>query len=221
MKREEMIRVVEEHKLIAIMRGVEKDRAVLTAEAMYRGGIRCLEVTFNQKSDTRITDTKEIISGLKQRFGGRMLIGAGTVMSVDEVQAAYESGAEFILAPNVDTSVLKEAERLLLASVPGALTPSEIVLAYAHGAALVKLFPAGNMGLSYCKAIFAPVNHIPMLAVGGIGLHNLTDYLRAGFTGAGLGSCLTDARLIREERYEELEELAGRFVEKVREAGEG
>lgn len=219
MKREEMIRVVEEHKLIAIMRGVDKEQAVPAAEAMYRGGIRCLEVTFNQKSDTRIADTKEIIFELKRSFGSRMRIGAGTVMSAAEVQAAYESGAEFILAPNVDPSVLEEAERLGLASVPGALTPSEIVLAYDRGAAIVKLFPAGNMGLSYCKAIFAPVNHIPMLAVGGIGLHNLTDYLRAGFIGAGLGSCLTDARLIREERYEELEKLAGQFVEKVREAG--
>ncbi len=219
MKREEMICAVEEHKLIAIMRGVEKERAVPAAQAMYRGGIRCLEVTFNQKSDTRIADTKEIISELKRSFGSRMRIGAGTVMSAAEVQAAYESGAEFILAPNVDISVLEEADRLGLSSVPGALTPSEIVLAYDRGAALVKLFPAGNMGLSYCQAIFAPVNHIPMLAVGGIGLHNLTDYLRAGFTGAGLGSCLTDARLIREERYEELEKLAGQFVEKAREAG--
>lgn len=214
-----MIRVVEEHKLIAIMRGVEKERAVSAAEAMYRGGIRCLEVTFNQKSDTGTADTKEIISELKRSFGDQMRIGAGTVMSAGEVQAAYESGAEFILAPNVDISVLEEAERLGLASVPGALTPSEIVLAYDCGAALVKLFPAGNMGLSYCKAVFAPINHIPMLAVGGIGLHNLTDYLRAGFIGAGLGSCLTDARLIREERYEELEKLAGQFVEKAREAG--
>lgn len=219
MKREEMIRVVEEHKLIAIMRGVEKERAVSAAEAMFRGGIRCLEVTFNQKSDTRIADTKEIISELKRSFGGRMRIGAGTVMSAGEVQAAYESGAEFILAPNVDTTVLAEAGRLGLASVPGALTPSEIALAYEHGAALVKLFPAGDMGLSYCKAVFAPLNHIPMLAVGGIGLHNLTDFMRAGFTGAGLGSCLTDARLIREERYEELEKLAAQFVDKAREAG--
>ena len=219
MKREEMVRVVEEERLIAIMRGVEKGRATAAAEAMYRGGIRCLEVTFNQPSDTRISDTKEIISGLKLKFGSRLLIGAGTVMSVGEVQAAYESGASFILAPNVDPAVLSEAKRLGLASIPGALTPTEIVWAYAQEAALVKLFPAGCMGLSYYKAISAPLNHIPLLAVGGIGQDNLADYLEAGFTGAGVGSSLVDGRMIREERFDELEELARQFVDRAKKAG--
>ena len=210
MKREEMVRVVEEERLIAIMRGVEKGRATAAAEAMYRGGIRCLEVTFNQQSDTRISDTKEIISGLKLKFGSRLLIGAGTVMSVGEVQAAYESGA---------SCVLSEAKRLGLASIPGALTPTEIVWAYAQEAALVKLFPAGCMGLSYYKAISAPLNHIPLLAVGGIGQDNLADYLEAGFTGAGVGSSLVDGRMIREERFDELEELARQFVDRAKKAG--
>lgn len=219
MKSEEMVQSVIDHKIIAIMRGVEKSQTALVAEALFRGGIRCVEVTFNQRSATKLSDTRGIISDLNQRFGGRMLIGAGTVMSVEEVQAAYEGGASFILAPNVNRSVIEEAGRRQMASIPGAVTPSEIADAYTYGASLVKLFPAGDMGLSYCKSIMSPINHVPMIAVGGIDIDNLSDYLQIGFNGAGISSSLVDKDMIREEQYEKLEMLAKQFVKKAQEAG--
>lgn len=219
MRREEMIQAVMDHKLIAIMRGVEKGQAALVAEALFRGGIRCLEVTFNQRHGLHCSHTREIISDLNQRFGSRMHIGAGTVMSVEQVQAAYEGGASFILAPNVNRSVIEEAGRLQMASIPGALTPSEIADAYAYGASLVKLFPAGDMGISYCKSVMSPINHIPMIAVGGIDKENLSEYLQIGFTGVGISSGLIDKGMISKERYEELEILAKQFVKIAGEAG--
>ena len=133
-------------------------------------------------------------------------------MSVEEVHAAKEAGASFTLAPNVDESVIRETVACGLESIPGAMTPSEIADAYRYGASVVKLFPAGNLGLSYCKAVMAPINHIPMIAVGGVDDKNLPDFLKAGFIGLGIGSSLTNKKMIEEGRYDELKALAETYV---------
>ena len=165
--------LIREHKIIAILRGVPSDKVVDVAKALYDGGIRLLEITFNQKSETKLIDTPNAIRAVREALGDKMVIGAGTVMSVEEVHAAKEAGASFTLAPNVDESVIRETVACGLESIPGAMTPSEIADAYRYGASVVKLFPAGNLGLSYCKAVMAPINHIPMIAVGGVDDKNL------------------------------------------------
>lgn len=205
-------REIEQKRIIAILRGIPGDRIMSVTEALYNGGIRLLEITFNQKSPTRLTDTGKAIEAVKRRYGDSMKVGAGTVMSLEEVHAAYDAGAEFMLAPNVNRSVIEESVRLGMEAVPGALTPSEIADSYQYGASVVKLFPAGNMGLDYCKAVMAPINHIPMIAVGGVDDKNLSQYIKTGFIGAGIGSNLTDKTLIEQERYEELQKLAALYV---------
>ena len=194
--------LIKEHKIIAILRGVPSEKIVDVAKALYDGGIRLLEITFNQKSETKLIDTPNAIRAVREALGDKMVIGAGTVMSVEEVRAAKEAGASFVLAPNVDETVIKETVACGLESIPGAMTPSEIV----------KLFPAGNLGLSYCKAVMAPINNVPMIAVGGVDDKNLPDFLKAGFIGLGIGSSLTNKKMIEEGRYDELKVLAEVYV---------
>ena len=218
---------MKQYRITAILRGIDREHLEPVVEALYAGGIRLLEITFNQGSATRLEDTAAAIARVKEIYGDRLHVGAGTVMyveggmdapgadgmmSVEEVAAAHRAGAEFILAPNVDEPVIRAAVDRGLCAIPGAMTPTEIAGAYNAGAQIIKLFPAGNLGLGYCKAVMAPLNHIPMIAVGGVDQHNLPSFLKAGFLGAGIGSNLTDRRLIQAGDYAGLKALAEEFV---------
>ncbi|MCI5483617.1 MAG: bifunctional 4-hydroxy-2-oxoglutarate aldolase/2-dehydro-3-deoxy-phosphogluconate aldolase [Clostridiales bacterium] len=207
-----ILEAMKQYRITAILRGIDREHLEPVVEALYAGGIRLLEITFNQGSATRLEDTAAAIARAKEIYGDRLHVGAGTVMSVEEVAAAHRAGAEFILAPNVDETVIRAAVDRGLCAIPGAMTPTEIAGAYNAGAQIIKLFPAGNLGLGYCKAVMAPLNHIPMIAVGGVDQHNLPSFLKAGFLGAGIGSNLTDRRLIQAGDYQGLKALAEEFV---------
>lgn len=207
-----ILEAMKQYRITAILRGIDREHLEPVVEALYAGGIRLLEITFNQGSATRLEDTAAAIARVKEIYGDRLHVGAGTVMSVEEVAAAHRAGAEFILAPNVDGMVIRAAVDRGLCAIPGAMTPTEIAGAYNAGAQIIKLFPAGNLGLGYCKAVMAPLNHIPMIAVGGVDQHNLPSFLKAGFLGAGIGSNLTDRRLIQAGDYQGLKALAEEFV---------
>lgn len=207
-----ILEAMKQYRITAILRGIDREHLEPVVEALYAGGIRLLEITFNQGSATRLEDTAAAIARVKGIYGDRLHVGAGTVMSVEEVAAAHRAGAEFILAPNVDEMVIRAAVDRGLCAIPGAMTPTEIAGAYNAGAQIIKLFPAGNLGLGYCKAVMAPLNHIPMIAVGGVDQHNLPSLLKAGFLGAGIGSNLTDRRLIQAGDYQGLKALAEEFM---------
>lgn len=207
-----ILEAMKQYRITAILRGIDREHLEPVVEALYAGGIRLLEITFNQGSATRLEDTAAAIARVKEIYGDRLHVGAGTVMSVEEVAAAHRAGAEFILAPNVDETVIRAAVDRGLCAIPGAMTPTEIAGAYNAGAQIIKLFPAGNLGLGYCKAVMAPLNHIPMIAVGGVDQHNLPSFLKAGFLGAGIGSNLTDRRLIQAGDYQGLKALAEEFM---------
>lgn len=206
---------VQEEKIISIVRGVALTDMERTVEALFRGGIRIVEITFNQKSEKRLEETAEAIRRVKTLYGNEMAVGAGTVMSIAETEAAVQAGASFLLSPNVDAAVIKKGIELGVEMIPGALTPTEIAYAYQQGAALVKLFPAGNMGTSYARAVMAPVNNVPMIAVGGVNLGNLNQFLQAGFAGVGIGSEITKKSLIEAGEFAQLAQLAKQYVEAV------
>lgn len=208
----QLTEIVKKEKVIAILRGVPAEKMGHVITALYNGGIRILEITFNQKSATRHDETGSAIRLAKKLFPD-MHVGAGTTMSEEDVQAAYDAGAEFILAPDVNEAVIKKAVGLGLLAVPGALTPTEIATAHRYGAEIVKLFPAGNFGTAYVKAITAPVSHIPLMAVGGVDITNMKDFLNTGICSVGLGSCLTDKKIIENNDWDALTELAKKYVE--------
>lgn len=209
-----------ENKLIAIARKVAKEDIANTAKALYDGGVRSLEITFDQSNPNCIKETARSIEIAREIMGERMMIGAGTVLNVEQAEAASKAGASFVLSPDTNIEVIEKVKELGLVSVPGAMTPSEIMVAWNHGADIVKLFPAGVLTLDYYKAIKGPISHVPLMAVGGVGLENMRAFLDAGFCSCGIGSNIVRNDLIKEKRFEELTKLAEKYSSLVKEKTE-
>ncbi|WP_286680227.1 bifunctional 4-hydroxy-2-oxoglutarate aldolase/2-dehydro-3-deoxy-phosphogluconate aldolase [Tepidanaerobacter sp. EBM-49] len=206
-----IIDAINANKIIAIIRGIDKEHIVKTAEALLAGGIKIMEITLNR------SDAVESIEMLCKTFSGKMLLGAGTVLNKKQVEEVSKAGAMFIVSPNTDREVIEQTKNLNMVSIPGALTPSEIVDARKFGADFVKVFPAGSLGPNYIKAIRAPLDNIPLLAVGGIDTENMCEFLKAGVAGLGIGGNLVDKTLISSGKYDEIRENAAKYVKKLKE----
>lgn len=213
---ENTLQTILESKVIAIVRGIPAQGMIDLAEAMRQGGLRCIEVTFDHTGEAARQETLKAIRALKAHFGGALCIGAGTVLSPEDVRAAQSAGAGYIISPNTDAAVIKETKRLELVSIPGAYTPSEAVLAHQCGADVVKLFPAGILGAAYIKALKAPLKHIPMMAVGGVTPQNTPEFLAAGAVGVGVGGNLVSPKLVAERRFDEITAIARQYAGAVR-----
>ena len=203
---------IEKAKVIAILRGIESSVMQKVAEALYEGGIRFMEVTFDHRSGD-FKQTANAIRSLCTTFAGKMEIGAGTVTTVELVHLATESGAKFIISPDCNTDVINETKKLGLVSIPGAFTASEVLKAHYAGADFVKVFPAGCMGPEYIKALRGPIPQVKLLAVGGIDAENIASFLKAGCVGAGVGGKLASKALIEEGKFDELEKAAAAMID--------
>lgn len=203
-------------KLVAIVRGFTPETVVKMAKAYVAGGIRCIEVTFDQASAEKRLETVATIKAIKAELGDQVCVGAGTVMTVEQVQMAAEAGAEYMISPNVDEDVIKETKRLGKLSIPGAMTPSEIASAYKMGADIIKLFPANEVGLSYIKAIKAPLKHIPLMATGGVRPVNAAEYLAAGSAALGVGGDLVNKEWVAAGEFDKIEQAARAFVDSIK-----
>ncbi|MDR3317994.1 MAG: bifunctional 4-hydroxy-2-oxoglutarate aldolase/2-dehydro-3-deoxy-phosphogluconate aldolase [Clostridiales bacterium] len=215
--REKIISRIESEKLIAIVRGLDGTKVLKTAEALYKGGISLLEITFDQ-SAAEPQVAADAIAIVQKAFGRDMLVGAGTVLTPTQLTAAVNAGAGFILSPDTNTEIIKETVKAGLISIPGAFTASECVTAKTAGADFVKLFPAGNGGAEYLKAIRAPLNHIKFLCVGGVTEDNIPAFLKAGAVGFGIGGNLVNKAWIDGGEFNKITELAKRYVNVVTEA---
>lgn len=213
--REQVIQEVLNKKLIAIVRGQSKEAMEGLATALYEGGISMMEITFAQQKPETFKDTAFAISFLKSTFSGRMRIGAGTVLTLDQLKMAHDAGAEYIISPNTDEELIRETRRRNLVSMPGAMTPSEVMKAHNAGADFVKLFPAGELGTGYIKAIRAPISHVKLLGVGGINEGNAESFLKAGCVGLGIGGELVNSAWIADGRFDLITEKARAFAKVV------
>ena len=211
--RNEIIEAVRRHKLIVILRGLAREKLIPLCEALYRGGVRLVEVTYSADGRTSDEETAARIGMLAEHFAGRMFIGAGTVLSKEQVTLTCEAGGGFIISPDANSEVIRATREAGMVSIPGALTPTEIQSAHAAGADFVKLFPVTGFGASYIKAIRAPLSHIEMLAVGGIDLDNIAEFRATGIAGVGIASGITDRKMIDAEDYDGIEALARRYTE--------
>ena len=147
-----------------------------------------------------------------------MLVGAGTVTSVELVEMTHAAGGLFIISPNVNADVIRRTRELGMVSMPGALTPTDVMNAWEAGADIVKLFPISTFGPGYLKAIKAPISHIPMMAVGGVNEKNAEEFLKAGASGLGIGGNLAKKAWIEAGEYDKLTEAAKVLVEIVKNA---
>jgi 2-dehydro-3-deoxyphosphogluconate aldolase/(4S)-4-hydroxy-2-oxoglutarate aldolase len=214
--KEEIEKAVLDGRIIAIIRGFAPDVCLKLAEAYAEGGIRLVEVTFNQKAPETWRDTAAAIKAIRERFAGEVRVGAGTVLTEEQLSMCIDAGGEYMITPNVNTSLIKSCVAKGLVAMPGAMTPSEAFDAWTAGASFVKIFPAGSLGPGYVKAIRAPLSHIPFLAVGGISPDNVADFMRAGCVGAGVGGNLTNKEWIAAGEWSRIADTARQLVEKSR-----
>lgn len=210
--RKRIIQEVLDKKIISIVRGVEPEKILKIAEALYEGGVTLIEVTFNQKDPDSWAQTAVAINAIHTAMGDKMFVGAGTVTSVELVEMAAKAGAGYIISPDTDPAVIRRTKELGLVSLPGAYTPTEAKLAHNSGADFVKLFPCVGDAPAYLKAVCAPMSHIKFLAVGGVNADNAADFLKAGAVGIGAGSCLVNKKWVVAGEYYKITEEAKRFV---------
>lgn len=213
--RQETIQWVEREKIIAIIRGAAPEQCLKVAGALYEGGIRLVEVTYNQRDPGSWQATADAISAIAKEFEGKMLVGAGTVTCPELVEMTHKAGGHYIISPDTNEAVIRRTRELDMVSMPGALTPSEIMQAHHAGADFVKLFPIGSLGVGYAKAIMAPISHVKLLAVGGVNETNVAEFLKAGLAGAGVGGNLVNKKWIESGEYHKITETAKALIAAV------
>ncbi|MBE7052331.1 MAG: bifunctional 4-hydroxy-2-oxoglutarate aldolase/2-dehydro-3-deoxy-phosphogluconate aldolase [Ruminococcaceae bacterium] len=204
-----IIEQIEKYKIITIVRGVAKEKLIHLAEAMYEGGIRLVECTYDMKGNVSDEETASYIKMLSSHFGDKMVVGAGTVLTEKQVELTREAGGKFIISPDTNVNIIKKTKQQGLVSIPGALTPSEIAMADRAGADFVKVFPVNLLGgPSYIKTISAPLSNVRLLAVNGVSAGNMTEYLEAGACGVGIGSGVVNKAKIDAGDFKAITELA-------------
>lgn len=201
-----------EHKIITICRRIYGEQLLNLAQALYDGGIKLMEVTFDQADKEHMKKTSLAISMLNKEFGDKMLIGAGTVLTKEQVLVAYEAGAKYIISPNTDKEVITYTKEMGLTSIPAGMSPTEILLAHQYGGDIIKVFPAGFLGLSYIKDIRGPISHINLLSAGGVTEDNIGEYIKAGYNGFGISGRLTDREVIDACNFTEITSRAKVFI---------
>lgn len=212
MTKEQVVQKIYEKKITAIVREIPEEYLFDLADAFYAGGIEIIEIPFNNSRPESFRDTSSAIRKLKEYTKDRMVVGAGTVLTVEQADMVYEAGGQIIVTPNTEPAVVSRAKELGLVTMIGALTPTEIQNAGQAGADFVKIFPSGNLGPAYIKAVRAPLKHIPMIAVGGVNENNLKDFYAAGCIGAGIGGNLCNMDWIKSGDFHKITEHAKKFV---------
>lgn len=212
MKKEEVLAFIKNLGIVPVLRADSADEAVQIADAIIAGGINCLEVTMT------VPGAISVIEMLSQKYGDRILIGAGTVLNVETAQNCIDAGAQFLVTPCLIPEVIKLCNLREIAICAGALTPTEVFAAWQAGADVVKVFPASAMGgASYLKALKAPFPNIEIMPTGGVSLENIAEFLKAGVVAVGVGGELVSTKLLREGNAEEMTKTAQKYLEKIEE----
>lgn len=208
MNPEAFVKLFGELKASAILRTDVEESASPAMEAAVRGGIRICEFTMT------IPGVLDRIAEFSKRDG--LVVGAGTVLTVEDARAAVEHGATFLVSPVVDEAVIEEATRLGVAVMPGTHTPTEMMRAWQAGAQLQKLFPAPGLGPSYVAACRGPMPFLNIVPTNGVTEQNAEAWLRAGAHALGFVAPLFDGREVAEGRFDLVEERARRLLAAIR-----
>lgn len=203
---------LKESGLVAVIRRPKQSQIHSIAEALVDGGVEALEITMDTSG------ALEMIKSLKEKFGDKILVGAGTVLDAESAKGAIDAGSDFIFSPTFDVKTIQLTNRYGRISIPGVMTPTEILQAYSAGADLVKVFPGDSLGINYLKDLQGPLGHIPMMPTGGVTLDNVEQFIKHGAIAVGVGGSLLDAKAIAEKRYDVLTQIAKEFIGKIQNA---
>ena len=204
-----------ESKVIVVCRGIAEEEIVNVAQAMYDGGIRFMEVPFNQADPSSFASTARKIKAVREAMDGKMHVGAGTVITMEQFEIAKEAGAEIIVSPTMEEDVIVATKEAGLVSMPGCATPSEMTKAYKLGADLIKLFPASMVTMKTIKEISVPLNHLPLVCFGGVSTENIKEVLATGVIGVGMASSILDKEALANKDYAKITELAKAVTEQI------
>lgn len=194
-------------KIVAIIRLASAEPVYQTAEALYKGGVKAIEVTVGTPN------ALQEIAKLAQHSG--ILPGVGSVVDAETCKAAIQAGAQFIVTPTTKKEVIEIAHSYGKPVMSGALTPTEILQAYEWGADIIKLFPAATFGLPYFKAVKAPMPYIPIMPTGGVTIENAGEWIDNGAVCLGVGSTLVNKKLINNGDFNAITVRARKMREKV------
>ena len=207
MTKEHILSAITEIGIVPVVRTSSAESAIKAIDAICRGGIRAAEITMTVPGALRALEK------VADQFGDKLVLGAGTVLDTETARACMLAGAEFLVAPGLKLSVIEIAKRYSKVICPGALTPTEVLTAWEAGSDIVKIFPCGNVGgPKYIKALRGPFPHIEMIPTGGVNLETAGDFLKAGACAVAVGGELVDAKIIREGRYDVIEERARQYL---------
>lgn len=208
----EQMRRIEACGIVAIIRANSANELIDAVAAIYAGGVDVIEVTMTTPN------ALQVISDVSSTYGDSVLVGAGSVLDAETARAVMLSGAEFIVSPVVKTDVIEICNRYGKIVIPGAFTPTEILMAWEAGADYVKVFPSSGVGASYIKDVKAPLPQIPLVPTGGINVENAAEFIRAGASALGVGSSLVNNQLIEAGEFEFLTERAKKLCAEVQRA---
>lgn len=209
------LQTILDNKVIVIVRGVAKEELIPLVQAMYDGGIRLVECTYDASGKISDEEIAGNIEMLAKHFAGKMQIGAGTVLTQKQVALTKEAGGTFIISPDTNVEVIQYTKELGLVSIPGAITPTEVATANRAGADFIKLFPIDLYGPKYIKTLKAPLSNARFLAVNGITADNMGEYLEAGACGVGVGSGIVNKTKIADKDWAGITELAKKYTQNI------
>ena len=213
MNAKEILALIRDIGLVPIVRTSSAESAVKAVEAIYNGGVRAAEITMT------VPGAVHALEKVADRFGGKMVLGAGTVLDPETARICMLAGAEFFVTPALRLATIEMAKRYSKVICPGALTPTEVLTAWEAGADVVKVFPCGNVGgPKYIKALKGPFPQIEMIPTGGVNLETTPEFLKAGACAVAVGSELVDGKTIKEGRYDVIEERARQYLAAVAKA---
>jgi 2-dehydro-3-deoxyphosphogluconate aldolase/(4S)-4-hydroxy-2-oxoglutarate aldolase len=196
--------------IVGIIRNVSFEDLKVILPLYRQAGLTTVEITMNTAG------ASEMIRYAIENEGEGLNIGAGTVCSKEDLAMALDASAQFIVTPIISKKVIKSCVKQGVPIFPGAYTPTEIYNAWTLGASMVKIYPATALGPTYIKDVKAPMNQLKLLPTGGVGLENMTDFLRAGANGLGIGGQLFEQKLINEQNWEGLSAHFKKFEQKLR-----
>ena len=208
--------IIERVGLIPVLRARNAAQAHAVVKAMIAGGVTVVEVTMT------VPGALDVLKELKSEYGAKLLLGSGTVTTAQEAEATIEAGAEFVVSPSFHPEVVAKTHELGKLSIPGALTPTEVITAWRAGADYVKIFPCSAVGgASYLKSLLAPFPHLKLIPTGGVTLESAASFLEAGARALGVGSDLANLAAIDAGNPEKITATASAYlkvVAQVREA---
>jgi 2-dehydro-3-deoxyphosphogluconate aldolase/(4S)-4-hydroxy-2-oxoglutarate aldolase len=208
---EETKKTLEQVGLIPVLRASSVQGGQALVDAMMAGGITVVEVTMT------VPDALILLRELKQRHGNSLLLGSGTVTDAAQAEATIDAGAEFVVSPSLHLDVIAKTKELGKVSIPGALTPTEVITAWRAGADYVKVFPCSAMGgASYLKSLLAPFPELKLIPTGGVTLQTAADFLKAGARALGVGQDLVNTAAIAEGTPEIVTNTARAYLDAIR-----